>query len=138
MKRFAILVVCLLLTTTTQAQNKDAEMAQRDLIKIFELCKKTDDKALADYIVYRGDDEARRWKDTYKANNKEELASVAGMRYLIQSRYLGMGDYAFANFFQEEESEGVWNIWEVHFNGKPVFFAMLKIGDRFAIGDIDD
>ena len=50
--------------------------------------------------------------------------------------------YTFEKYSTEEESEGVWCVWEVMFEReneepKKVYFCFLDIDGEYAIGDID-
>ena len=136
-KFFATSIMALLLfVSVTQAQTRDEELSKKELEKIFNLCKLDKDFKLAQYVVYRGDDEARKWKDSSHPKRQDEMKAVRKMKSSIK-KYLAKGEYTFEEFFQEEESEGVWNVWKVNFNGKSVYFAMLKINGKYAIGDID-
>lgn len=129
-------VALFLFVSVTQGQTQDEELSKKELEKIFNLCRLDKDYKLAQYVVYRGDDEARKWKDASHPKHDDEMKAVRKMKSSIK-KYLAKGEYTFEEFFQEEESEGVWNVWKVSFNGKPVYFAMLKIKGKYAIGDID-
>ena len=107
---------------------------------MFELVKEDRSMELADYIVYRGKDNKRKRKDFCRYENPEEKHQVQNLHQRIAERYLPY-DYNFVKFFTEKESEGRWLIWEMEFmiNDKPkkVYFAFLKVGDRYLLGDID-
>ena len=109
---------------------------------MFELVEAGKSNELAEYIVYRGDDKNRKWKDHCRYNVEEEKHQVQNLHQRIVSRYLPY-KYEFLKFFSQKESEGEWLIWEMKFetedNERPkkVYFAFLKVGDRYLLGDID-
>lgn len=110
------------------------------LHKLFILCFTDNYKDAAKYIVYRGSDTSRIWKDVYNYNNEDEKKSVIGACKTIKAYLEEGGDYELTEFSEEEESEGVWYTWLVEFkkgNHKKVYFSFLKVGKRYALGDID-
>ncbi|MEO1654133.1 MAG: hypothetical protein AAFU64_11335 [Bacteroidota bacterium] len=127
----------------SQAQeNPEAKKLKKVVKKILSLCEKASDKKLAPYVIYRLNDPQRKWKDAYQANNPEELGRVTRLRKYIQENYLIYDKYSFVKYQEEIESEGKWQVWELHFEGgdradKKTFFAFLKIKGRFVLGDID-
>jgi hypothetical protein len=130
---FLFLALGTIIVTNAEAQSKQ----KRDLVKLFQLCKDNDHRGAADYIVYRGSDETRKWKDTYDYDNETERYQVEQTCGRISS-YLELApDFVFREFKKDKESEGTWHIWEVLFGNKKVYFALLKIKGRYCLGDID-
>ena len=110
------------------------------LNKLFVLCFTDNYKAASKYIVYRGADTTRKWKDVYNFENEDEKKEVISVCKEIKSYLEEGGDYELTDFTEEEESEGVWYVWLVEFKKgthKKVHFAFLKIGKKYALGDID-
>ncbi|MCR4316967.1 MAG: hypothetical protein NUW37_11535 [Planctomycetes bacterium] len=90
----------------------------------------------ADRFVYRGEDAARKWKDTYSAEDQMELAAVEGNLRELQ-RLLENGALEFVSFETGRESEGTWLVWTVKFGEKETAIACLQIDGKLAVGDID-
>lgn len=140
-KTSVIILLILMLSIRSSAQDTDKqETVKKTLLTIFKLCQQNKCDELAPYIVYRGNDNKRKWKDTYSSKNSEELERVQNMCHRIQElqKY---DDYEFSEFLTQEESEGKWYVWKLTFNTtetpKVSYFAFLNINGGYAIGDID-
>lgn len=125
----------ILLCSGIFAQGKEESKA--DLIKLFTYCKNGHPDSAALYIVYRGNDEQRKWKDTYNYENESEKFEVDQACIRIKKNLESSPDFIFKEFKKETESEGTWHIWEVLFGDKKVYFALLKINGKYCLGDID-
>lgn len=151
----AIVCLCLLLLSTgcyralekrdnaTQEVRRQAASAvvKKRLLELFDRCKVDDYAAAAPYIVYRGPDKEREWKDVAHYDQPQEQKGIISVCRRIK-RYLLMSDgYDFGRFTVDDESEGVWHVWEVFFKtsaGRETrYFAFLKIKDQYTLGDID-
>lgn len=95
----------------------------------------------APYIVYRGKDKVRKWKEICDYSKPEDKKGVDQVCYRINSSVNQDSNYKFGSFRKEKESEGVWHVVEVLYSKKgtpkKAYFAFLKIGERYALGDID-
>jgi hypothetical protein len=95
----------------------------------------------ARYIVYRGEDTTRKWKDVCNYQNELEKINVDNVCLRLMKYLTPASDYKIVNYITEVQEEGQWHVLMVVFNSlsgtKEVAFAFLKIGDTFAIGDID-
>lgn len=120
----------------------DAEPIKTRLTELFDLCKNNETEKAASYFVYRGADKNREWKDTLRANDPTEKASVEELCRRINGYTDNNRGYSFGELKVESESEGEWHALEVLFRqgaeNKKVTFAFLLIQGRFAIGDIDN
>jgi hypothetical protein len=132
------ILICLLGFTLSASAQSDAVGVK--LQKLFVLCFTDNYKTAAKYIVYRGDDTSRIWKDVYNYSNEQEKKAVIEVCSRIKHYLEEGGDYELADFTEKEESEGMWYTWLVEFSKGPsqkVYFSFLKIGKRYALGDID-
>jgi hypothetical protein len=95
----------------------------------------------APYIVYRGDDKNRNWKDFANYNNANEKIQVDNVCERINRTANQDSTYRIIKYFTEMESEGTWHILMVTYKKKAVekttAYAFLKIGNKFGLGDID-
>jgi hypothetical protein len=121
------------------AQDDAGEKVADRLRKLFVLSFSDNYKSAAKYIVYRGSDTTRVWKDVYNYSNNEEKEAVIDVCTRIKSHLIEGGEYELIEFKTEKESEGKWYIWEVEFKNGNVkrYFAFLKIKGKYALGDID-
>jgi hypothetical protein len=126
---------------TSPAGTSNPETLKARLTELFNLCKRNDLDAAASYIVYRGPDKSREWKDILHTDNPAEKGAVESICRRIKG-YLDRSEgYEFGAVKVEKESEGEWHGLEVSFRQgdkmKKALFGFLPINGQFAIGDID-
>ena len=146
MKKLSIILILfftfILSSSFVFAQVSESELVKERLIELFNLSSESNYTDAASYCIYRGSDESRKWNDVYNPESEEEIKQVIGICNRIK-RYLDEStDHDYVKFKTEEESEGVWNIWEVIFTKESGeknkrYFAFLEINGEYAIGDID-
>ena len=152
MKTFILTIIILFSVTFIKAQNKDSVEVVKTTKEIFKMTQSIDwlDDNVIDlgmfyklgpYMVYRGSDKTREWKDTCNYRNKLEQRYVDDVCYRINSTVNQGAEPKFGNFNTKTESEGKWYTIEVKFfykgQQRTTIFAYLKIYDRFVLGDID-
>ena len=95
----------------------------------------------APFIIYRGNDKKREWKDFANYNNAEEKKGVDAVCTKVNETVNRDSTYKIEKYFTENESEGTWHVLIVSYKKKGIdkrsAFAFLKIGNRFGLGDID-
>jgi hypothetical protein len=134
------ILICLIGLFVTVNSYAQSDAVGERLQKLFVLSFTDNYKAAAKYIVYRGDDTSRAWKDVYDYYNEEEKKAVIDICKRIKNYLVTGGDYELTDFTEEEESEGTWYTWLVEFqkgDKRKVSFSFLKIGKKYALGDID-
>lgn len=153
-KYFIITLVAIATIFQAKAQKSSTDSSQVaiKLKKLLTICKTVDfankkvtDSGLfykaAHYIVYRGEDKKRAWKDVSNYNDKEEKKHVDEVCYRINSSINQDSTYKIVKYFTEKESEGTWHVLMVTYKRKGVekktAFAFLKINNSFCLGDID-
>ncbi len=114
------------------------DRVKKQLQQLIEWARAGDCARLADHVVYRGKDKARRWKATSRYDVTDERGAVDGICGRIAG-YAKKGEPKYLGFKTERESEGQWLVLSVRFGpeGKKRHFAFLDISGRLAIGDID-
>ena len=117
------------------------EQVKKRLKELFAICKSGDFSKADEYLVYRGKDQDRKWKDVYDYSNANESTRVDNTCRRIKRDLDVYGPYEITKYTVKTESEGEWNILEVTFkdgeqSGKRLF-AFLKIKGNWALGDID-
>lgn len=111
-----------------------------DIETLMGYCQSNDINKAAGYVVYRGPNKARRWRDVSNASDANERRQVEGVCTRIKGLVDGSTGRDFVEYSSERESEGTWHIWKVSFQGnapQKVIFAMLKVKGRYALADID-
>lgn len=96
----------------------------------------------ASYIVYRGENEKRKWKDIADYTKPEDKKGVDEVCFKINSTVNQDKNYKFIQYRTETESEGTWYAIIVSYTNKrgvnkEAAFAFLKIKGKFVLGDID-
>ena len=121
-------------------------LAEDDAVKqrieeLFMLCKNGDYDEAAGYIVYRGEDELRQWKTVCDYSIEEDRKATHGVCNRVSAALSASDSWEFEDFETEEESEGLWLVWEVVFwkggQRQVVIFAFLEVEGVYALGDID-
>ena len=145
MKRSA----CILLSLTflaacsaTQLTRKSNDEKVQDRIEaLFAACQAQDHATAAAAIVYRGDDQNRRWKAVSNYADPDEKQHVDQVCSEIRSLLTNSDSYDWGEYLEETESEGTWHVQAVQFvknlQRQERHFAFLMIGEVFALGDID-
>ena len=111
------------------------------LEELFQHIRTGDLEKAASYIVFRGKDTARRWRDVLHyadEHDRKELERVAKVlkEFLKQTG----SSYHYQVFLFDPE--GPWYVWNLSYdlggNTPSVAFAFKKIGNNFCLADIDE
>lgn len=142
------------LFSSVNAQNKktDSLAVTKTLHELFNICKSVDfaDPKVSElgtfykaapYIIYRGDDKKRNWKDFANYNNNDEKRRVNEVCERINQTANQDSSFKIIKYFTETESEGTWHVLMVTYKrkgtDKTTAYAFLKIRNKFGLGDID-
>ncbi len=153
-KYFLSIIIVSLLSTTLKAQStkSDSIVVVKVLKDLLSICKNVDfaDPKVselgtfykaASFIIYRGEDKKRAWKDFANYTNSAEKKGVDEICYKINQTINQDSSYKILSFHKEKESEGEWNVLMISYirKGSPkrIAFAFLKVNNRFGLGDID-
>ena len=121
-------------------KSNDAKVQDR-IEDLFTACQEQDHATAAAAIVYRGDDQARRWKAVSNYADPDEKQHVDQVCQEIRNLLAGSITYEWGTYLVETESEGTWHVQAVQFvknlHRQERHFAFLMIGEVFALGDID-
>jgi hypothetical protein len=124
-----------------RAKPEKSKQVRQRLSELFAICQANNLKQAGAYCVYRGPDKARLWHDVYHVAAKEEREEINSICYRIRNYLEGSKSYEFDHFWCKEQLEGEWCAWEVLFrrtgSAETVAFAFLRVGTRYALGDID-
>ena len=98
-------------------------------------------RGAATYLVYTGDQENRRWKAPNNYNYVEDREYVDHTCERIRGELPEGTPYRIDRYFTETESEGTWHVLALSLDRsgpkRKIYFAFLKLGGRFLLGDID-
>ncbi len=137
---FSLIFLAACSATQITRKSNDAKV-QDQLEALFTACQAQDYATAAASIAYRGNDEARRWKDVSNYEAEDEKNHVDRICKDIRDLLAGSDSYDWGEYLEEAESEGVWHVQAVRFKKgiqrQERHFAFLMIGEVFALGDID-
>jgi len=89
------------------------------------------------HLVYRGNDESKRWRTALNINDSTERKQAAELMQRVKRYMEGCDKYETGNFVTERESEGVWIVWPMNCGNKIVTLAYLRINGKLLLGDTD-
>jgi len=142
MKKFLILLfTCLVFQSAFATNPENEEALKQEFEKMLEYCRSSQDDKVANYIVYRGDDEARNWNDALNYEDESEREKIVRFRKDIVKDYLKYTNIEYLKYMEQEQNGKMWYVLQVKFSNETenetVYFAFLKINENFVIGDID-
>ncbi|NUM32625.1 MAG: hypothetical protein HUU47_09935 [Bacteroidetes bacterium] len=152
--RLIVIAITLIGINTSNAQNTNNDSANvaktlKELLKICRTVDFTDPQTTslgtfykaAPYIIYRGDDKNRAWKDFANYNNEDEKTGVDNVCLKINGTINQDTNYVITKYETGTESEGKWHILKVEYFKKGIkkqmAFAFLFVKGRYGLGDID-
>lgn len=95
----------------------------------------------APYIIYRGEDKSRDWKDFANYENDEEKEGVDNICLRINRTINQDTNFVITKYLTNTESEGTWHVLLLEYfkkgEKKKIAFAFLYVKNRFRLGDID-
>lgn len=154
MKNILVIFILCVCIKFSHAQNyiSDSVKTVETFQKILVLCKNVDFTdpqvqskgtfyKVAPYIIYRGEDKKRAWKDFANYNDSLEKIGVDNVCYRINGSINQASSYTIEKYETENESEGNWHVLQITYIRKGVqkkaSFGFLKIGNQLGLGDID-
>jgi hypothetical protein len=106
--------------------------------EMIQYAKENKIQQLTENAVYNGDDENRKWKS---AMNPSDIKDFERGSFLIKAISGGLENcdynYTFGTMDYDRESEGVWIVQKVNCGSKIIYFAFLKIDNKFLLGDVN-
>lgn len=148
--QYLLFVFALMLSVAAKAQ--DSAKVAKTFNDLISLCRNVDwgDPKVqelglfykaAPYIVYKGDDEKRKWKVAANYSDPKEKEQVNNVCYKINETVNQDSSYKIVGYLTQKESEGEWHVLLINYvrkgKDKRAAYAFLKIGDKFLLGDID-
>ena len=125
-------------TINLETTKPEFKKSLEDQVKRIILSVKENNIAVfAENLIYRGNDENRKWKSGLNLNDSLEKAQANDFMARV-SRYIeGCENFQTGEINLERESEGIWILLPAKCGNKTVQFAFLKVGDKVLLGDID-
>ncbi len=89
------------------------------------------------HLVYRGDDENKKWRTAVNMSDSVEKQQAAQLMQRLNKGLENCSNYKTGNFVTERESEGVWIVWPMDCGDKIITLAYLRINGKLLLGDTD-
>ena len=105
--------------------------------KIIADVKKNDLESFGRQIIYRGDDENRRWRSGVNINDSLEKQQAKDFMKKVSHHIENCNSYETGEILTERESEGVWIVLPMKCGGKVISFAYLRVNNKLMLGDTD-
>jgi len=108
--------------------------------KVRKIISFVNDNDLTDFatcLVYRGEDENRKWRSELNVNEISERQQAAEFMQKVKRSIKDCNDYTASDIRSERESEGTWIILPMRCALKTVSFAFLQVNNVLLLGDID-
>ncbi|MFN8243513.1 MAG: hypothetical protein U0X40_05610 [Ferruginibacter sp.] len=135
-----------------QATRTDSARIASTLTELARICRSVDFKdpktqeqgsfyKAASYIVYRGEDNKRKWKDFANYRDAAERKAVDEVCLRINATINRDPAFRITGYQTQKESEGTWHALTVSYTvegeSRSLLFAFLYVKGRYALGDID-
>lgn len=105
--------------------------------KILAAAKTNNLNEFGQHLVYRGEDENKRWKTQLNINDSLERLQAADLMQSINRYMEGCANYKTGNVVTNRESEGVWITWPMDCGSRIVTLSYLRINGKLLLGDTD-
>jgi len=134
----SILLFFVLFSLVSFAQTEEAE---KQLVKIFELCKAKNYAEAANYFLYEGEDATRNLKGTYNYKERKEKIAVDKIGKKIFALLDISDGYKIISKSNQDKNGLKWVVFNVAFiSGNQEIegsFYMTNINNKYVLGSID-
>ena len=132
-----VILMGVLLISLSAQQKKEADEIKETLTVLFDLSKKDDYKTAASYIVYSGNDEKRKFVDTYNYNERVEAKDVKRIAKKIKALLDITDNYKFLELTNDSQDGKTIFVQLVNFESSgqklTTKFEFLKVGDKYLL-----
>ncbi len=105
--------------------------------KIIAEVKKNDLESFGQQLIYRGDDESRKWRSGVNMNDSLEKHQANEFMKRVSRHIENCNNYETGEILTERESEGVWIVLPMKCGNKIISFAYLRVNNKLMLGDTD-
>jgi hypothetical protein len=105
--------------------------------KIINDVKENNIESFAQQIIYRGNEESRRWRSGVNINDSLERRQAEEFMQKVGSHIEKCDTYEAGEIMTERESEGVWIVLPMKCGDKIISFAYLRVNNKLMLGDTD-
>lgn len=105
--------------------------------KIINDVKENNIESFAQQIIYRGDEERRRWRSGVNINDSLEKQQANEFMQKVSRQIEKCDAYETGEIMTERQSEGVWIVLPMKCGDKIISFAYLRVNNKLMLGDTD-
>ncbi len=99
--------------------------------------KENNFESFAQQIIYRGNEESRRWRSGVNTNDSLEKRQATEFMQEVGRQIEKCDGYETGEIITERQSEGVWIILPVKCGDRIISFAYLRVNNKLMLGDTD-
>jgi hypothetical protein len=103
--------------------------------KIINDVKENNIESFAQQIIYRGDEEGRRWRTGVNINDSLEKREAKEFMQKVGHQIEKCHAYEMGEIMTERQSEGVWIVLPMKCGDEIISFAYLRVKNRLMLGD---
>ena len=105
--------------------------------KIMADVKKNDLESFGQQIIYRGDDESRKWRSGVNMSDSLEKQQARDFMKKVSRNIENCSNYETGEILTERGSEGVWIIFPIKCGDRVISFAYLRVNNKLMLGEND-
>ena len=121
-----------------ETQKPDFKKSIEDVTrKIISDVKENNIESFAQQIIYRGNEESRRWRSGVNINDSLEKRQAEEFMQKVSRHIEKCEAYETGEIMTERESEGVWIVLPMKCGDKIISFAYLRVNNKLMLGDTD-
>ena len=133
------LALCMSLSGLSSAPaKKEVKAAVKSLIAA---CKAGNFPEVTGMMAYTGSNKKLKYKSILNPKKNAHVKQAKKLCKKINNDINKKGDLTYTTFTEEEESEGMWYVWEIHYPSRGVkeaaYFAFMKIKGKYVLADLD-
>lgn len=105
--------------------------------KLIEAAKANNIDEFGQYLLYRGDNERKKWKTPLNLNDSLERRQALDLMRRVQGNIEQCDNYQTGNIVTNREAEGVWITWPMNCGNKIVLLSYMRVDGKLLLGDTD-
>lgn len=133
-----LLLIFLFFTISSHLFSQPQQEVKMQLDSLVSYIKNKATESFAENTVYKGEDPKRKWNAANNPASPEELKAGKEMMEEFKKAFSECNHKEFDTFRGDKQREGIWYVYTYACGAsKKIHLAFLKIGAKYALGDID-
>jgi hypothetical protein len=106
-------------------------------MKMIAAAKSNNPDEFGQYLLYRGDDEKRKWKTPLNMHDSLDRQYAIDLMKRVHDNMKQCDAYQTGNIITKRETEGVWLTWPMNCGNKIVTLSFMKVNGKLLLVDTD-